>query len=94
MGFEWDEAKNQKNIQKHGISFERAKRIFSGKVLTRIDDRYDYGEVRKISSGLLEGTIIIVVVHTDRKDKTRIVSARKANKEEREAYREFTGKNE
>ena len=93
MEFEWDENKNQKNIEKHGISFERAKSIFDYRVLTRIDDRYDYGETRDISLGLLEGVTIIAVVHTKREDKIRFISARKANREEQEVYYEFTRKN-
>ena len=46
MRFEWDETKNQANIQKHGVSFETAKRIFDGPVLSRLDERRDYGEDR------------------------------------------------
>ena len=44
MQFEWDEVKNYANIRKHGISFETAKRIFEGPVVTWIDQRKDYGE--------------------------------------------------
>ena len=43
MTFEWDTAKNQTNIRKHGVSFETAQRIFEGSVLTWFDDRKDYG---------------------------------------------------
>ncbi len=52
MLFEWDEPKNQANQQKHGLSFEEAALVFEGPVLTRIDRRTDYGEVRKISTGM------------------------------------------
>ncbi len=93
MEFEWDGNKNRKNIKKHGIGFERAKSIFDNKVLTRRDNRFDYGEIREISLGLMEGITIIAVVHTEREDKLRIISARKANKEEKEAYHEFSRKN-
>lgn len=93
MEFDWDDNKNRKNINKHGISFERAKTIFDYEILRRIDDRGDYGETREISLGLLEGKIIIVVVHTAREGKIRIISARKANKDEREVYNEFIRKN-
>ena len=51
MTFEWDTAKNQTNIRKHGVSFETAQRIFEGSVLTWFDDRKDYGEDRYISVG-------------------------------------------
>ncbi|WP_089718145.1 BrnT family toxin [Candidatus Entotheonella palauensis] len=46
MEFEWDPAKNNRNITHHGIDFEDARRIFDGLVLERIDDRFDYGEER------------------------------------------------
>ena len=87
MIFEWDEAKNQQNIRKHGISFETAKRVFEGPILTVEDTRFDYGEIRHISIGQIEALLIIVVVHTDRANNaTRIISARKANKAERNRY--------
>jgi uncharacterized DUF497 family protein len=93
MEFEWDDEKNKSNIKKHSISFEQAKAIFDYEILTKVDDRYNYGEIREISLGLLEGKTIIVVVHTQREGKIRIISARKANKEERETYNEHTKKN-
>ena len=84
--FEWDESKNQENIRKRKISFERAKTIFDGIVLTEIDDWDDYGEVREKSYGLMEGVVVVVVIHTDRNGKIRIISARKATKKERKDY--------
>lgn len=93
MQFEWDEDKNRENIRNHGISFERAKTVFDYAIVTKIDDRKDYGEVREISLGLLEGVVVIVVVHTEREGKVRIISARKANKVERKVYNERTRKN-
>ncbi len=86
MGFEWDEDKNRINIAKHGVSFEDAVKIFEGFTLERIDDRFDYGEERILSLGMLNGIVILAVVHTDRNGKTRIISARKANKAERNEY--------
>lgn len=90
MKFEWDESKNQENIRKHGISFERAKTIFDGVVLTKIDNRYDYEEVREISYGLMEGVVVVVVVHTERSGKIRLISARKATKKERRNFYVYT----
>jgi len=87
--FEWDDEKDTINRIKHGIGFNAAIHIFSGIVLTQIDDRQDYGETREISIGLLEGQIVIVVVHTDRNDVTRIISARRANKPERKLYHDY-----
>lgn len=51
MTFEWDEDKNRVNIGKHGVSFETAMCIFEGPVLSWIDDRKEYGEVRLRSIG-------------------------------------------
>ncbi len=88
MRFEWDERKNRANIEKHGISFEQACTIFDGFTVGAVDDRSDYGELREISLGLMQGVAVIVVVHTDRDGTTRIISARQANKYERKRYEE------
>lgn len=88
MSFEWDEAKNEINKEKHGISFEEAIEIFDGFIYTRIDDREDYGEIREISIGAIQGFVMIVVVHTDRNNVTRIISARRADTIERKMYYE------
>jgi uncharacterized DUF497 family protein len=65
--FEWDEEKDQANRAKHGISFEEAKAIFDGPILTAPDDRQDYGEERFISYGQLGTLVVVVVVHTSRR---------------------------
>jgi uncharacterized DUF497 family protein len=88
MEFEWDPEKSKSNLKKHGISFEEAKEIFLGPVLTAQDRRKDYGEKRFISIGALSGVVFLVVAHTDRKGKVRIISARKANQTERKFYYE------
>lgn len=88
MRFEWDENKSALNLAKHGISFEEAKLIFDGPVLTRPDKRTDYGEVREISVGSILGTVVVVVVHTQRGRATRLISARLANRSERRRYHE------
>lgn len=90
LEFEWDENKSQANIEKHGISFERAKTIFDYPTLTRIDEREEYDEIREVSVGLMEGLVVIVAVHTDRDEKIRIISARPANRRERNQYYGFT----
>jgi uncharacterized DUF497 family protein len=84
MGFEWETDKNAANRAKHGISFEEAQRIFAGPILTTIDDREAYGEVREMSLGMLSPDALLVVVHTKRSDNTRLMSARKANRRERQ----------
>ena len=92
MEFEWDENKNKTNIAKHGADFWFAVAIFEDS--NRIgfpDDRKDYGEERMIVIGkmkmsLFSSEIILSVVCTDRNGKTRIISARKANKKEKGLY--------
>ena len=86
MSFEWDEEKNRRNIERHGVRFEDAQKIFDGPVLTRIDDREDYGEIREISLGLFDSVVVLVVVHTDRDGVIRLISARKAMPSERKVY--------
>ena len=89
MNFEWDENKNKANIIKHGISFEDAKLIFNDTVLTQLDTRFDYKEIRRISIGNINGTIIATIVHTPRNGNIRIIFARKAKKYEKQSYIEF-----
>ncbi len=86
--YEWDETKNAINIAKHGVSFRLARRIFDGPVLTARDDREDYGEVREISIGVVDDIAVLTVVHTDRRGKVRIISARPASARERRRYEE------
>jgi len=86
MGFEWDEEKNRLNIDKHGISFEEAVQVFDDVHLSRVDTREEYGEVREITIGMIAGMVVVVVVHTDRDEAIRMISARKASKRERSAY--------
>lgn len=88
MQFEWDGSKNRANIKKHGVRFEDACKIFDGFTLDAIDNRADYGEERVISIGMLQGIAVVTVVHTDRRGVCRIISARPANKKEREYYGE------
>ena len=90
MKFEWDEAKNKSNVEKHGVSFETASKIFQYPLYNKIDTRFDYGETRTISIGTIDNKTIIVVVHTDRSRRTRIISARPDSQEERAIYYEKT----
>lgn len=89
MQFEWDETKNRTNFDKHRIRFEEAALIFAGPTLTAIDERGDYGEVRQISIGQIRGQVFLVVVHTDRKGTTRLISARRAKLSERRRYDDY-----
>lgn len=89
MNYEWDAGKNVANLMKHGISFEEALLIFEGDVLTGVDTRRDYGETRRVSIGAIQGLIVVVVVHTDRDGLIRIISARLANRNERQKYHDY-----
>lgn len=85
MKFEWDEAKRQTNIAKHGIDFVDLPPLFDGLTVLEVDDRYDYGETRFLTLGMLNG-IVFLIVHTETDDTIRIISARKASKYEEEYY--------
>lgn len=90
MELEWDEAKNRTNFAKHGLNFEDAQMVFSGPSVTFDDDRFDYGEERLITLGLLAGRLV-VIAHAPRDNKTRIISMRKANRREQEIYQKRLG---
>lgn len=83
--FEWDEAKRFANIDKHGIDFIDVPSVFNGDTVTVEDKRYKYGEQRFVTLGLLQGRAI-AVVHTERDELIRIISARKATKYEQRIY--------
>lgn len=85
MEFEWDEAKRLTNIDKHGIDFIDVPEVFDGDTVTVEDNRYSYTEQRFVTFGLLQGRVI-AVVHTDRGESVRIISARKATKYEQRNY--------
>lgn len=85
MDFEWDEAKRQANITRRGVDILHAALIFESDILTRIDDRADYGEVRWISMGLVDGECF-VVVHTQRAGLIRLITAWKGGRDERRFY--------
>ena len=86
MKFVWDENKNEKNIQKHGIDFLDIPSVFKLPMLLQHDNRKDYGEERWIGIGFLK-VIVVVVVYTEPDSEiVRIISARKATKSERRIY--------
>lgn len=85
--YEWDEEKSQKNLSERGLSFEDAESVFAGPCVTFEDTRLDYGEPRYITFGLLEGRLV-VIAHTPRGEKNRIISMRKGNDREQKIYQE------
>jgi len=80
-----DPAKRRKNLRKHGVDLPGCMEAFDGPMLTREDDREDYGEQRLISLGWAHGRVV-VLVWTDREDGPRLISCREAEPYEREAY--------
>ena len=90
MKYDWDEAKNRKNLAKHGLSFEDAEQVFAGPCVTFEDDRFTYGEERLITLGLLAGRLV-VIAHAPRDGGTRIISMRKGNRREQKIYQEQLG---
>jgi uncharacterized DUF497 family protein len=93
MQFEWDPDKNRANLAKHGIDFELSALVFADPHLTLREDRIDEtGERRWHALGLAAGLEpVLLVVHVyreaiDGEEIIRIISARKARKDERRAY--------
>lgn len=86
--FEWDEAKSRANHAKHGIPFEVVPSCFEGPMLVWPDTRFDYGERRWIAIALLD-VMPVVVVYTNRDVNIRIISARKADRREREKFKAY-----
>lgn len=92
MQFEWDDEKEQINIRKHGIDFETASRVFKDENrLELYDEEHSEFEDRYITIGVIdEIAYVIMVVYTEREEAIRIISARKATKQEREMYYDYS----
>lgn len=89
MEIEWDVAKNQSNIIKHGIDFCYASKIFEDEnCLLWEDNRFNYRETRYITIGNIED-VIYTVVYTLRYHAYRIISARGASRHERKIYHHY-----
>ena len=81
MRFIWDKPKRQANLNKHGVDFTDAERVFAGPTFTFEDDREDYGEQRWVTLGLL-GVQVVVIMHTETEEEIRVISMREANNNE------------
>lgn len=90
MRFIWDLARSERNLAERRFDFAFAASVFVSPTLERIDTRQDYGEVRRIATGIADG-IQLTVVYTDRAEAgdvvRRIISARMSSRNERQAYR-------
>ena len=83
----WDEGKAWRNVEKHGVSFEEATTVFGDPLSLTIDDPlHSEDEVRFVTMAETVKREIVVVVHTERGDSIRIITARKATRRERRTY--------
>jgi uncharacterized DUF497 family protein len=91
--FEWDEAKNLSNRRKHGVSFEEASQVFLDPLYVSVKERAEDGEQRWQKFGIINGVMLLMVAHTVREvwgeegiDVIRIITARRADSQERRRY--------
>ena len=89
MEFEWDLAKEQANLRKHGVSFEEGIAVFADPLSMNMPDPdHSESERRHIVLGLSERYRPLVVCYAEVDDRTRIISARQATRSERKHYEE------
>lgn len=87
MEFDWDPDKREVNLIKHGLDFRRAVAVFEDPLhLVEDATQPEHGEIRRKAIGRIEH-IMVCVIYTDRNEKRRIISARRASRDERERYR-------
>jgi uncharacterized DUF497 family protein len=84
--YEWDEAKNRSNRAKHGLDFADAEQIFAGRCVSFIDDRFDYGENRLVTLGMLAGRVVVMAHAPRGLEVPGMISVRKANRREQKIY--------
>jgi uncharacterized protein len=89
MNFNWDERKNEVNIDKHGFDFADAHRIFDLPMVVELDESYDYGEGRLVGTGMLDGRIVVLVYTEHDEQSVGIISLRKALSHERKRYEQY-----
>ncbi len=85
--FEWDDQKAASNLLKHGASFDEAVSVFAdGQALTFADTDHFESEERSRTYGISNKERLLVVIHTERRNNIRIISARKATRYEKSIY--------
>lgn len=85
MRIVFDEAKRRTNLRKHGLDFADAERVFSGITYTIEDRRFAYSERRFLTLGLLVETVV-AIAHTETRNEIRVISMRKATRNEETLY--------
>jgi uncharacterized DUF497 family protein len=88
--FEWDPEKARRNLAKHGVSFDLARRVWEDPLHVLVPDRIETGEQRWHAIGLVGSVVVLVVVHSypdaEDEERVRIIGARKATTGERKRY--------
>jgi hypothetical protein len=86
---EWDPEKAALNLRKHRISFEEASSVFGDPLaITFHDPDHSVGELRWLTFGISRSGFLLVVAHTPRRQRVRLISARRASRAERKIYEE------
>ena len=85
MRFEWDETKRKANLTRLGFDSLDGEDVFNGETYSFLDDRFSYGETRFLTFGMLRGKVV-AIIHTENDEAIRIISIRKARKNEEETY--------
>lgn len=93
MRYDWNLEKSSLNFRRRGVDFEHAIEVLGGPFIAQQDTRRDYGEIRFVAVGSVDG-VHFTVVYTDRMDEQggvvrRIISLRLSNRKERMRYEEF-----
>jgi uncharacterized DUF497 family protein len=87
LEFEWHKAKANANFRRHGVSFELARTVFEDPfAIERVDDREEHGEERFVIIGVAEGKVLLFLAYTEREERIRIISARRATQYEQDDY--------
>ena len=87
--FEWDANKAELNLRKHGVTFEEATTVFDDPMfITVVDNEHSIDEERYITIGRSEQGRVLMIAHTDRGGRIRIISVRKATRNEEQFHAE------
>ena len=90
MRYTWDEAKRQANLEKHGLDFGDAEKVFESPRVLIEDPREAYNEQRMIGIGLLD-FLVVLIVHVESEEEIRVISMRKADSDETDLYYKNAG---
>ena len=85
MKIVWDHTKRRANLRKHGLDFVDAADVLAGITYTIKDDRFEYGEERFMTLGMLRD-VVVVIAHTETPSEVRVISMRKATRNEQIIY--------